>query len=256
VLSSKNKIIDTHLSSPAKIEIVAEETVDTERSLARRGGEDDLGQSTTTGNCDVRNEAYDINSNATVDLSDDTDDNHSTSIQFNFETKSPCAIQKNSTVSLLSDDDGSNETEEDCDIVSATVSPTKVISVQPRHHIEGCCKGNVILETVETYENEHFEWTESCSAINDVLPPSFSGSYLYVRVKSEEDIDIMYVPGVSIINSPRESRREPEIYLCAVKCAKANELNFFYARIKDVEDFFNGIINKNLIDSVCLNKSH
>ena len=206
---------------------------------------EDLRQSKTAGNNVVIYDANDktnnekVVNNETIDLSSEQAEDNQSSIQFNFDTASPRTFRNNAIVSLLSDDKHS-EPEENDDLL--LVSDTKVFYAQPHHHNEdGCCKGKVAVESDETYENEKFEWTESCSAINDVLPPSFSRSYLYVKVKTDDTTDTMYIPGVSIINSTRESRREPEIYLCAVKCAKANNLNFFYAKTKDVEDFFKGM---------------
>ena len=92
----------------------------------------------------------------------------------------------------------------------------------------------------ETYENDKFEWTEPCATINDTLPSSFLGSFLYVRNKTAQK-DTLYVPGVVIFNNPPKDKREPEIYLCAVKCAKANSLNFLYSKVADVEALFQGI---------------
>jgi hypothetical protein len=92
----------------------------------------------------------------------------------------------------------------------------------------------------ETYENDKFEWTEPCATINDTLPPSFLGSFLYVRNKTAQK-DTLYFPGVVIFNNPPKDKREPEIYLCAVKCAKANSLNFLYSKVADVEALFQGI---------------
>jgi hypothetical protein len=89
-----------------------------------------------------------------------------------------------------------------------------------------------------TFENDQFEWTESSGIINDALPPSFSASYLYIRDKSKGDT--LLVPGICLIHSTKIQNRDPDVYICAVKCANENNLNFLYSKTSDIEDFFKG----------------
>jgi hypothetical protein len=82
-----------------------------------------------------------------------------------------------------------------------------------------------------TYENDKYSWTESCQIIEPFLPPSLSACYLYVQDKTKQGT--IYTPGVCIINSPTENR-QPEIFVCAVKCANTNEISFMYAKTESV----------------------
>ena len=161
-------------------------------------------------NTAVENVAINLSGNANENVFEDED------IHFEFDTSSPQRIQ----------DDGGELDEESVNELSS------------KRHENNDCRNVYTTSNNETYENNEFEWTETCEAINNSLPPSFSGSYLYVRDKTKPDT--MYVPGVSIVNLPRE-KRDPEIFLCAVKCAKANTLNFLYTKIADVEAFFSGM---------------
>ena len=113
----------------------------------------------------------------------------------------------------------------------------------PEHLSTGNCSqhSHSCAQTQDTrscvFENDAFEWTEECPSISTALPPSFSKAYLYVRNKSLENV--MYIPG-TCITSPARDRRPREIYLCAVKCAASNEINFMYLKAEDVEMFFKG----------------
>jgi hypothetical protein len=219
---------------------LSEQDVEVQSSVVRKPNDNNRAEdiksvehSETAGANDENIEKNDTINRDTVDLSEDVE--VQPSIQFNFDTASPRAIKNNLNISLLSDDDHS-ESEEDS--VGCCTSPI-FLSTQQHRHIDGCCDSEFVTETInETYENKNFEWTESCSAINDALPPSFSASYLYVKDKAHPNT--MLIPGVSIINPPSE-RRKPEIFLCALKCTNANSLNFLYTKIDDVETFFEGI---------------
>ena len=89
----------------------------------------------------------------------------------------------------------------------------------------------------DTFENDKYSWTESCQIIEPFLPPSLSACYLYVQDKAKKDV--VYTPGVSIINPPM-TKRPPEIFVCAVKCANTNEINFIYAKSEAVNTVFEG----------------
>ncbi len=97
----------------------------------------------------------------------------------------------------------------------------------------------------ETYENDKYFWTESCQIIEPFLPPSLSACYLYVRDKTKQDAT--YSPGVSIINAPTENR-PPEIFVCAVKCANTNEINFIYAKKEAVNSMFEGKLSITIVN--------
>ena len=168
-----------------------------------------------------------------IDLSrDDADENvFDDNIQFDFDIASPRNMK---TRTLHSSEDGEISSDE-------TESVDKLFS--KHDHKNGCCNETSTVDD-KTYENDKFEWTEGCEQINGSLPPSFSGSYLYIKDKSKPNT--MYMPGVSIINPPRE-KRHPEIFVCAVKCGKANDLNFMYAKTADIVAFFEGISTENII---------
>lgn len=170
------------------------------------------------------------------EMSDDTECENR--IDFDFDTTSPRVSNKVHT-SISSEDAGIESESGD----ESSNDSSSLFSAKSNHDHNGCCKN--VKSTLDddfenTFENDELEWTASCAVIDACLPPSFSGSYLYVRDKMHAE-DVMYIPGVSIVNLPREQQRGPEIYLCAVKCAKANSLNFLYCKIDDVEAYFAGM---------------
>jgi hypothetical protein len=224
--------VDT--SSPAKLDAMGGERLDVtemqdiDREAITTINNDTIDIDSIIGfeedNCEANTEDNNVKIDESGDVNETFVDDES--VQFNFNTASPKQLTSPKDNESQSDDESVVE-----------------ISSKHRHNKNDCCNASSTMDDTRTYENDEFEWTASCAVINDCLPPSFSGSYLYIRDKSK--LDCIYMPGVSIINPLRE-KRDPEIYLCAVKCGAANNLNFLYAKSADVEAFFAGIINENL----------